>query len=83
MPVPLAPARTRLPDESGVDFSKPEDVKRYMASLTAAITVALQSRPTQFTARSVLPFIAPDGSAYDVSISNAGAWVITKRADPI
>ncbi len=82
MPQYLAPARARLPDESAVDFSDPVAVKAYVASLVAALTQQLAQRPPATTAQFGRLFISPNGTAYEMTVDDAGAPVFTKKADP-
>lgn len=79
----LGPARTRLPDESHVDFTKPEDVKAYMASLNSALTTALAQRQRRDASQPALLLLSPDGSSYRVTVSDAGALSATKLKDPV
>lgn len=83
MATPLAASRTRLPDESRVDFTDPVAVKAYVGSLVASLTMALQQRPTVSVSRNSMLFISPNGTSYEMTVDDAGAPVFTKRADPL
>lgn len=78
----LGPARARLPDESGVDFADPAQVKAYVASLVSALTQQLAQRPAISQARAGQLFVSPNGSAYELTVSDAGAPVFTLRSGP-
>jgi hypothetical protein len=83
MALPLAPARTRLPDASRVDYSKPEEMRQYMTSLVEAITVALGQRAPIQSAIPGRLMVSPNGTTYEHSINDAGTVVVTKKADPL
>jgi hypothetical protein len=83
MAIPLGPSRVRLPDESRVDFSDPVATKAYIASLVAALTVALQQRPSTAMAVSSHTYVSPNGTAWQLSINDAGTFTSVKVADPI
>ena len=78
----LGPARTSLPDESRVDFTKPDEVRAYMASLTSALTTALAQRQRRDAASAALLLLSPNGSAFRVTVDDAGAVAATKLKDP-
>lgn len=78
----LGPARTRLPDESRVDFSKPDEVKEYIASLNAALTAALAQRAAKDTAQAALLMLSPNGSSFRLGVDDAGVVSATKLKDP-
>lgn len=78
----LGPSRTRLPDESHVDFSKPEEVRAYIASLNAALTNALAQRQRRDAATPNVLMLSPNGSAFRVSVDDAGAITAVKLKDP-
>jgi hypothetical protein len=83
MTLPLAPSRPRLPDESNVDFADPQAVRAYMASLTAALTIALSQRAPIGSAIAGRLMVSPNGTTFEHTIDNAGNVVVTKKADPL
>ena len=78
----IAPARPRLPDEAAVDFADPVAVKAYMRSLNAAIVQHLSQRQVTGSTVAARLYVSPNGAAWQVSISDAGAWVIESKAGP-
>lgn len=69
---PLPPTRARLPDPGGVDFADAAQVKAYITSLTMAMSLALQQRPTEATALPAQVYRSPNGTAYRMTISDTG-----------
>lgn len=78
----LGPARTRLPDESTIDFKDPDQVKAYIASLNAALTTALAQRQRRDASQASLLLLSPNGSSFRVAVDDAGALTATKLKDP-
>jgi len=83
MALPLAPSRPRLPDAGAVDYGDPAAVKAYIQSLVTALSVALESRPAANVSRASMLMLSPDGAAWELGVSNAGAVTAAKRQDPL
>lgn len=53
-------------------------LEKYLRDLTVAVREQIETRVHRLTAENSLLFITPNGSVYEVSVSDAGAWVITQ-----
>lgn len=83
MALPTPPARPRLPDAGAVDYGDPQAVKAYMQSLVGSLTTALADRPARNVSRHSVLMVSPNGTSYEMTVSDAGAAVFTKLMDPL
>lgn len=80
MPVPSH--RVRLPDPSGLFKKLDKDDRDFLIELIASLQRELDQRIPFRTAQAEVLLFSPDGSAWSLTISDAGAPVIVKRSGP-
>jgi hypothetical protein len=73
----VAPPPIRMPDPGAVDFSNADQTKSFMINLVASITRALTVRPAHTSPHPTQLFSSPDGSTFEMTVSDAGAPVFT------
>jgi hypothetical protein len=62
----------KIPDPATVDFSKPEETRTYLISLAAAIGQGFMTRPSITTPIAAHLFLSPNGTAYEMKVSDTG-----------
>jgi hypothetical protein len=73
------PTRVALPEAANVDFADPESVKRYMTQLNTALLAAFDRLVFTTEATAEILMLSPHGSAYALTVNDAGALVVVPR----